>query len=132
MATIRVGKLTRNKNGRFQSTAVKSTTKNLLDSGKRKSSDSLADTIKVSFQSECGSAELLNEVGDLHIFFSLFYSLTPTLCAVKLLKKITSEKKVTGKKVFVAITRGHKIVSSESGTRGIFLISAFSYRVPVS
>ena len=46
-------------------------------------------------------------------FFSHnFFSLTPPLCAVKIKKKFTSEKKVTRKKVFVAITRGHKIVSS--------------------
>jgi len=36
-------KLARKKNGHFQSTAVKSRTENLLDSRKRKSSDSLAD-----------------------------------------------------------------------------------------
>ena len=52
MATFRAGKLARKKNGRFLSTAVKSRTENLLDSRKRKSSDSLADAIKVSFQSE--------------------------------------------------------------------------------
>ena len=39
-------------NGRFQSTAVKSGTKNFLDSRKRKLSDSCADAIKVLFQSE--------------------------------------------------------------------------------
>ena len=37
MATFRAGKLARKKNGRFQSTAVKSKTRNLLDSRKTKS-----------------------------------------------------------------------------------------------
>ena len=60
MATFRAGKLARKKNGRFQSTAVKSRTENLLDSRKRKSSDSLADAIKVSFQSECESGTVLS------------------------------------------------------------------------
>ena len=59
MATFRAGKLARKKNGRFQSTAVKSRTENLLDSRKRKSSDSLADAIKVSFQFECESETVL-------------------------------------------------------------------------
>ena len=57
MATFRAGKLTRKKNGRFQSTAVKSRTEN---SRKRKSSDSLADAIKVSFQSACKSETVLS------------------------------------------------------------------------
>ena len=60
MATFRAGRLARKKNGRFQSTAVKSRTENLLDSLKRKSSDSLADAIKVSFQSECESETVLS------------------------------------------------------------------------
>ena len=60
MATFRAGKLARKKNGRFQSTAVKSRTENLLDSRKRKSSDSLADAIKVSFQFECESEIVLS------------------------------------------------------------------------
>ena len=60
MATFRAEKLARKKNGRFQSTAVKSRTENLLDSRKRKSSDSLADAIKVSFQSECESETVLS------------------------------------------------------------------------
>ena len=60
MASFRAGKLARKKNGRFQSTAVKSRTENLLDSGKRKSSDSLADAIKVSFQFEGESETLLS------------------------------------------------------------------------
>ena len=47
-------------NGRFQSTAVKSRTENFLDSRKRKSSDSRADAIKVSFQSECDSDTVLS------------------------------------------------------------------------
>ena len=55
MTTFRAGKLARKKNGHFQSTAVKSRTENVLDSRKRKSSDSLADAIKVSFQSKCES-----------------------------------------------------------------------------
>ena len=60
MPTFRAGKLARKKNGRFQSTAVKSRTENFLDSRKRKSSDSLADAIKVSFQSECESETVLS------------------------------------------------------------------------
>ena len=60
MATFRAGKLARKKNGRFQSTAVKSRTENLVDSRKRKSSDSLADPIKVSFQFECESETVLS------------------------------------------------------------------------
>ena len=60
MATFRAGKLARRKNGRFQSTAVKSRTENLLDSRKRKSSDSLADAIKVLFQFECESETVLS------------------------------------------------------------------------
>ena len=60
MATFRVGKLARKKNSHFQSTAVKSRTENVLDSRKRKSSDSLADAIKVSFQSECESETVLS------------------------------------------------------------------------
>ena len=58
MATFRAGKLARKKNGRFQSIAVKSRTENFLDSRKRKSSDSLAEAIKVSFQSGCESETL--------------------------------------------------------------------------
>ena len=49
MATFRAGKLDRKKNGRFQSTGVKSRTENFLDSRKIKSSDSLADAIKCHF-----------------------------------------------------------------------------------
>ena len=60
MATFRVGKHARKKNGHFQSTAVKSRTQSVLDSRKRKSSDSLADAIKGSFQSECESETLLS------------------------------------------------------------------------
>ena len=60
MASFRAGKLARKKNDRFQSTAVKSRTENLLDSGKRKSSDSLADVIKVSFQFEGESETVLS------------------------------------------------------------------------
>ena len=52
MATYHAEKLARKKNGRFQSTAVKSRKENVFfDSRKRKWSDSLADA-KVSFQSE--------------------------------------------------------------------------------
>ena len=54
-----MGKLARKKNGRFQSIAVKSRTENLLDSRKRKSSDNLADAIRVSFQFECESKTML-------------------------------------------------------------------------
>ena len=60
MTTFRAGKLARKMNGRFQSTAVKSRTENFLDSRKRKSSDSRADAIKVSFQSECESDTVLS------------------------------------------------------------------------
>ena len=60
MATFRAGKLARKKNDHFQSTALKSRTENLLDSRKRKSSDSLADAIKVSFQFECESETVLS------------------------------------------------------------------------
>ena len=60
METFLAGKLARKKNGRFQSKALKRRTENLLDSRKRKSSDSLADVIKVSFQSECESATVLS------------------------------------------------------------------------
>ena len=47
MASFRAGKLTRKMNGRFQSTGVKSRMENVLDSRKRKSSDSRADAMKV-------------------------------------------------------------------------------------
>ena len=60
MATFRAGKLARKKNSRFQSTEVKSRTDNFLDSRKRKPSNSLADAIKVSFQSECESETVLS------------------------------------------------------------------------
>ena len=43
IANFRAGKLARKKDGRFQSTEVKTRTENFLDSRKRKSSDSLAD-----------------------------------------------------------------------------------------
>ena len=69
---------------------------------------------------------LLNAVDDLSFFWALFYSLTPPLCAVKTIKNFRQKKKVTGKTVFAAITRGHKIVSSRSRTGGIFIVSAFS------
>ena len=59
MATFRARKLARKKNGHFQSTAIRSTTEIFLDSRKRKSSDSLVDAIKVSFQSECESETTL-------------------------------------------------------------------------
>ena len=72
---------------------------------------------------------LLNEVGDLS-FSGHYFILTP-LCAVKNVKNLSQKKKVTGKKVFVAITRGHKNVPSRSGTGGKFVVSAFSCRVPV-
>ena len=61
MATFRAGKLARKKNGHFQSTAVKSRTENVLYFRKRKSTDSLADAIKVSFQSECESEPCYRE-----------------------------------------------------------------------
>ena len=60
MATFRPGKLARRNNGHFQSTAVKNRTENVLDSRKRKPSDSLAYAIKVSFQSECESETVLS------------------------------------------------------------------------
>ena len=49
MATFRAGKLARKKNGRFQSTAVKSSTENFSGFRKIKSSGSLADAIKYNF-----------------------------------------------------------------------------------
>ena len=60
LATFQNPNLARKKNGRFQSTAVKSRTENLLHSRKRKSSDSLANAIKVSFQFECESETMLS------------------------------------------------------------------------
>ena len=60
MATFREGKLARKRNGRFQSKAGKSRTEKFLDSQKRKSSDGLADTIKLSLQSECESETVLS------------------------------------------------------------------------
>ena len=60
MATFRTGKLARKKNGHFQSTTVKSRTENVLYFRKRKSTDSLADAIKVSFQSQCESETVLS------------------------------------------------------------------------
>ena len=60
MTTFRAGKLARNMNGRFQSTAVKNRTENFLDSRKGKSINSRADAIKVSFQSECESDTVLS------------------------------------------------------------------------
>ena len=57
MATFRAGKIARKKNGRFQSTAVKSKEQNkklFRLSQNKKSSDSLDDA-KVSFQSESES-----------------------------------------------------------------------------
>ena len=43
-----------------------------------------------------------------------------------------SEIKVIASKAFVAITRGRKIISSRSRTRGILLVNTISLRVPVS
>ncbi|XP_044167665.1 uncharacterized protein LOC114976984 [Acropora millepora] len=60
MATFREGKLARKRNGRFQSKAGKSRTEKFLDSRKRKSSDGLANTIKLSLQSECESETVLS------------------------------------------------------------------------
>ena len=60
MATFRAEKFARKENGRFQSTAVKSRTKNLVDFRKRKWSDSLAYAIKVLFQFECESETVLS------------------------------------------------------------------------
>ena len=42
-----------------------------------------------------------------------------------------SEKKVIEKKAYVAIARVHKILSSRSRARRIFLVNSFSGRVPV-
>ena len=60
MTIFRAGKLARKMNGRFQSAAVTSRTENFLASRKRKSIDSRADAIKVSFQSECESDNVLS------------------------------------------------------------------------
>ena len=68
---------------------------------------------------------LLNEVGDLSFFGIILFSYSSFLCCKKKITKLTPEKKVTGKEVFVAITRGHKIVSSRSRAQGIFVVSAF-------
>ena len=56
---LRAEKLTRKKDGGFQSNAVKRRTENVLDSRKRKSSYSLADA-KVSFESESESGTALS------------------------------------------------------------------------
>ena len=58
--TFRARNPARQKNGRSQSTAGKRRTEKFLDSRKRKSSDGHADTIKVSFQSECESKTVLS------------------------------------------------------------------------
>ena len=42
-----------------------------------------------------------------------------------------SERKVIAKKAYVAIVRGHKILSSKSRTRQIFLVYTFLGHVPV-
>ena len=42
-----------------------------------------------------------------------------------------SEKKVIAKKAYEAIARGHKILSSRSRTRRIFLVNTFLGRAPV-
>ena len=67
---------------------------------------------------------LLNKVGDLSFFFGMIsFSYSSSLCCN--FKNLRQKKKVTGKEVIVAITRGHKIFSSRSRTRGIFVFSAF-------
>ena len=43
-----------------------------------------------------------------------------------------AEKKVITKETYLAIIRGHKILSSRSRTRRIFLVNTFLGRVPVS
>ena len=67
-----------------------------------------------------------------NFFGIILCSYSSSLCCKTFKRNLRQKKKVTGKNVFVAITRGHKIVSSGSRTRGIFIISAFSCRVPVS
>ena len=127
MATFRAGKLARKKNSRFQSTAVKSRTENVLDSRKRKSSDSLADAIKVSFRSECESETVLSgrRVVELGLLSKeLADGCNYCRCPLQLLEGNciwTWELSlyylmVRGKKVFLAITRRPKIVSSGSRT----------------
>ena len=117
MANLRAGTLARKKNGRFQSTAVKSKTGIFLDSRKTKSrviasmvlNCHVSPRVKVKPRYDPISGRrllrgrawfafcfLLNEVGDLSFFWHKY--LTPPLCAVKKIKKFTSEKKVTGKK----------------------------------
>ena len=74
----------------------------------------LLETVSTNFVADC--------------WFAFCFLLNPP-CAVK---KKMSEKKVTGKIVFVAITRGHKIASSRSRTRRIVsVVSVFSRRVAV-
>ena len=87
MATFRAGKIARKKNGRFQSTAAKSKTRNFLDSRKTKSRVIALMMLKCHFSPRVkvkpryrggvllrGRAWfafcfLLNEVGDLSFFF---------------------------------------------------------------
>ena len=141
MVIFCVGKLARKKNGHFQSTAVKSKAKSRVIAWMMlKCHFSLRVKVKPRYRGDVllsgrGWFTLrlcfhLNEVGDLSFFGIILFSYsTSPLCTAT--NKITSEKKVAGKKVFVAITRGHKIVSSRSPTRGIFVASAFLRRLPV-
>ena len=69
---------------------------------------------------------------ELREYYCKVCGITTPINARAVISNPAQTKKVTGKKVFAAITRGHKIVSSGSRTRGIFVISAFSCRVPVS
>ena len=83
MATFRAGKLARKKNGRFQSTAVKSKTGNYLDSQKKKNRVIALLITKCHFSPRVKMKQryrgarfafcfLLNEGGDLSFFWHYF------------------------------------------------------------
>ena len=74
MATFRAGKLARRKNGRFQSTAVKSKTGNSLDSR--------GDVLSRG-RAWFAFCFLLNEVGDLSFFDIILFSYSSSLCCKK-------------------------------------------------
>ena len=67
-----------------------------------------------------------------YLFFGIsLLSYSSSSSCKKNLKSLRQKKKLQGKKLFVATTRGHKLVSSRSRTRGIFVVSAFLRRVLV-
>ena len=77
--------------------------------------------LELSFTGDILLKRMLKLPGDLTIVWHNFILLLLPVCAVKV---FTSEKKVTVKKVFVTIIHGHKIFSSRSGTREVFLVRA--------